>query len=66
MDVIDAINHVRRTVYEQTGVELEGGQDESVGDLPVRDESRHVGQGIIDVRSGADGVGLDGTPYSEW
>ncbi len=23
MDVIDAINHVRRTVYEQTGVELE-------------------------------------------
>ncbi|MEW5805799.1 MAG: type II secretion system protein [Acidobacteriota bacterium] len=23
-------------------------------------------QGIIDVRSGAEGVGLDGVPYSEW
>lgn len=29
-------------------------------------EEEDVETGITDVRSGAEGVGLDGTPYSEW
>ncbi len=41
-------------------------ESEDTEDLQPTDDEFESGQGIIDVRSGADGVGLDGTPYSEW
>lgn len=35
-------------------------------DLQPFDDEFGASQGIQDVKSGASGVGLDGTPYSEW
>ncbi len=44
-------------------VEYASAEDEE--DLQPNEEAGG-GPGIIDVRSGAEGNGLDGTPYSEW
>jgi general secretion pathway protein G len=44
--------------------ELEEGSEEEPGPPPGPDEP--AGPGILDVRSGAPGVSLDGTPYAEW
>ncbi len=38
-------------------------RDELAPDAP---EEEDVDTGIRDIKSGAEGVGLDGTPYSEW
>jgi len=45
--------------------QVEYASAEEEEDLQPTDEAGG-GPGIIDVRSGAEGTGLDGTPYSEW
>jgi len=45
-------------------VREEADPDQPVAEVDQTDENQ--GPGVIDVRSGATGVGLDGKPYNEW
>mgnify|MGYP006302224881 CR=1 FL=1 len=45
--------------------QVEYAEVEDEEDLAPTDDAGG-GPGIIDVKSGAEGMGLDGTPYSEW
>ncbi|MCB1058321.1 MAG: prepilin-type N-terminal cleavage/methylation domain-containing protein [Acidobacteria bacterium] len=57
IDPITKTSDTWQLVYD----EVEEGEEPAETDLPEEGEP-----GIVDVYSGAEGMSLDGTPYSEW
>jgi len=53
------------TKSSETWIEINATQTD-IDELQPIDEDLGGATGIIDIKSGADGVGLDGTLYSEW